>query len=361
MIIIFIAGCEQDPAGCAHPSPPRGVPVPRSSLVARRTALLVTAAVVAGCSAAPADSVSTAPTESTRPSIDRTAAPLAPSLTVTDPAGRVLTVTKPPQRVVCLNGLCDDIVTTLGLTPVGTSNPALVRHSALLGDQAGAAVAVVPGTFGSEDVEAIAAMRPDLVIGLPGVHDPLRAAIERFAPLWTADPATWQQSVGYLRALGSLTGRVEQARTAEERFRGKLADAVERTRTSGQVNKKVLLMYGSVDAIGVDTTASLKGDLLAQLFGYPFSGRGNDAATASSYSVEELLAQQPDVVFVYSLLFSADDRTLSTQLAGNPVWQQIPAVKQQRVHEVHAKLWGSGRGTRSMTAIIDEALEKVPA
>ncbi|MEV6715314.1 ABC transporter substrate-binding protein [Lentzea sp. NPDC051208] len=335
--------------------------MPRHSLASRRAVpFLVIAAAMTACSAPPADVGATTPGGS-RPSIDRAAAPLEPSLTVTDPQGRTLALPKRPERIVCLNGLCDDIVTTLGLTPVGTSNPALIKHPALLGEQAGAAVAVVPGTFGSEDVEAVAAMRPDLVIGLPGVHDPLKEAIERFAPLWTADPVTWEQSVGFLRALGSLTGRVEQARGAEEQFRGKLADAVERTRASGQSSKKVLLMYGSMDAIGVDTTASLKGDLLSRLFDYPFPGKGGDIATASNYSVEELLARQPDVVFVYSLLFSAKDRTLSAQLADNAVWQQIPAVKQQRVHEMHAKLWGSGRGTRSLTAIIDEALEKVPA
>jgi len=98
----------------------------------------------------PADGGATSPGGSSPPSIDRAAAPLEPSLTVTDPQGKTLTLTKRPERIVCLNGLC-------------------------------------------EDVEAIAAMRPDLVIGLPGVHDPLREAVERFAPLWTPDPATWEQ------------------------------------------------------------------------------------------------------------------------------------------------------------------------
>jgi iron complex transport system substrate-binding protein len=119
-------------------------------------------------------------------------------------------------------------------------------------------------------------------------------------------------------------------------------------------------MYGSADAIGVDTTASLKGDLLAQLFRYPFPAKGTDAETASSYSLEELVAQAPDVAFVYSLLFSADDRTLSAQLAGNPVWALVPAVQQGGVHEIEPRLWGSGRGTRSLTAVIDEALALVP-
>ncbi|MFT7834664.1 ABC transporter substrate-binding protein [Saccharothrix sp. BKS2] len=293
-------------------------------------------------------------------SVVRAAEPLTASLTVTDPHGQRVTLAEPPERIVCLNGLCDDLVVDLGLTPVGTSNPALITHPALLGD-AGAAVPVVPGTFGSEDVEAIAGLEPDLVIGLPGVHDALRPAIEGFAPLWLAEPATWEESVGYLRALGALTGRTDEAVRAEETFRGHLADAVARTRDNGQAARKILLMYGSVDAIGVDTASSLKGHLLDQLFDYPFPAKGGDTDTASNYSVEELLARQPDVVFVYSLLFSSEDRTLSSQLADNPVWRQVPAVASGQVHEVHAKLWGAGRGLRSLTAVVDEALAEVPA
>ncbi|MEV0677451.1 ABC transporter substrate-binding protein [Actinosynnema sp. NPDC050436] len=324
----------------------------RAALVPVALALL---ALAGACTPAPSAEEAPKVTE-----VVRTAAPLANALSVTDPHGQRITLTKPAERIVCLNGLCDDIVADLGLTPVGTSNPVLAGHPALLGD-AGRSVPVVPGSFGGEDVEAIAGLKPDLVIGLPGVHDALRPAIEKFAPLWTAEPATWEESAGYLRALGALTGRADRAVQAEERFRGRLADAVARTHGSAQAARKVLLMYGSVDSIGVDTTASLKGHLLGQLFSYPFPAKGTDVDTASNYSVEELLAKQPDVVFVYSLLFSSDDRTLSAQLADNPVWQQIPAVQQQQVHEMHAKLWGSGRGLRSLAAVVDEALAKVPA
>ncbi|WP_433273478.1 ABC transporter substrate-binding protein [Actinosynnema sp. CS-041913] len=320
----------------------------------RTLALLAAAGLLAACSTAPAEE-----TPQATPVV-RTAAPLAAALSITDPHGQNVTLAEPAERIVCLNGLCDDLVTDLGLTPAGTSNPTLITHPALLGD-AGKAVPVVPGTFGSEDVEAIAGLKPDLVIGLPGVHDALRPAIEKFAPLWTAEPATWEESVGYLRALGALTGRTDQAVRAEERFRGHFADAVAKTHGNGQSARKVLLMYGSVDSIGVDTTSSLKGHLLGLLFAYPFPAKGTDADTASSYSIEELLAKQPDVIFVYSLLFSSDDRTLSSQLAENPVWQQIPAVQRQGVHEMHAKLWGAGRGLRSLSAVVDEALAKVPA
>jgi iron complex transport system substrate-binding protein len=291
--------------------------------------------------------------------VDRTTAPLAPALEIIDPHGVTVALPRSPERIVCLSGLCDDLVVELGLVPAGTSNPALLANPALLGPAA-ADVPVVVGSFGSEDVESIAALQPDLVIGLTGVHEPLQPAIERFAPLWLTEPVTWQESVGYLRALGALTGRTEQAVAAEQRFRDHLADAVARTRETGQAERTVVLMYGSADSIGVDTTASLKGDLLSLLFRYPFTAKGADVQTASSYSVEELLTHAPDVAFVYSLLFGDDDRTLSAQLADNPVWALVPAVQQGAVHETEPRLWGSGRGTRSLTAIVEQTLALVP-
>ncbi|MFC5996334.1 ABC transporter substrate-binding protein [Pseudonocardia hispaniensis] len=330
----------------------------------RRTGLVVSlasmlAVALAACGDSAAGDTNPGPASAPAPHIDRTVAALQPSLSITDPAGTKVSLAAPPTRIVCLSGLCDDIVVELGLTPAGTSTPALLANKALLGERA-KDVPVVKGSFGSEDVESIAALEPDLVMGLTGVHEPLRPAIERFAPLWLAEPDTWQESIGQLRALGALTGRVDQATAAEQRFRNTLADAVVRTRETGQAGRTVVLMYGSPDSIGVDTADSLKGHLLGMLFRYPFAAKSGDLATASNFSVEEILAQQPDVALVYSLLFSPQDRTLSAQLAGNPVWQQVPAVQADRVTEVDARLWGSGRGTRSLTAVIEEAMALVP-
>lgn len=328
----------------------------RASRIAALLPVAVVALLLAGCggSAAPAPEAA-----AERPAVSRDVAPLEPALTVTDPRGATVTVPAPPTRIVCLTGLCDDMVVELGLTPVGTSTPALLKNPVLLGDRA-AQVPTVAGSFGSEDVESIAALRPDLVIGLGGVHEPLRAAIERFAPLWLVQPTTWEESVGYLRDLGSLTGRTAEATAGELRFRTTLADGVEQARATGKADRKVLLMYGSADTIGVDTTDTVNGNLLATLYDYPFVPRGADVETASTYSVEEILAQAPDVVFAFSLLFSSADRTLTDQLAANPVWAQVPAVQQGNVHEMDPRLWGSGRGTRSLGAIVTQSLAAVP-
>lgn len=326
--------------------------------VLRLLPLLLTGVLLAACGTG-TGTHQAEPAAPPAPPVDRAVAPLQPALSVTDPKGTAVTLPQAPQRIVCLTGLCDDMVVELGLLPAGTSTPALLANPALLGERA-AEVPVVAGSFGSEDVESIAALRPDLVIGLSGVHDPLRSAIEPFAPLWTTEPATWEESVGYLRALGALTGRTAEATAAEERFRATLADGVEQAQRTGQAGRRTVLIYGSADTIGVDTTGTVNGDLLSRLYDYPFAPRAADVETASTFSIEEILAQGPDVIFAFSLLFSAEDRRLTDQLADNPVWAQVPAVQQGAVHEVDPRLWGSGRGTRSLGAIVEQSLDLVP-
>ncbi|MBB4675128.1 ABC transporter substrate-binding protein [Crossiella cryophila] len=321
----------------------------------------VSTVLVSACTAAPPATAPANTSGAAGTDVPVSAAPLAPSLSVTDPNGQNLTLPKIPERIVCLTGLCDDALTELGLKPAGSSNAVLLTLPQIAGE-AGKSVPVVPGSFGQEDVEAIGALKPDLVIGLSGVHDGLRPAVTKFnAPLWTVNPNSWEQSVGYLRNLGALTGRTEQAVAAETKFRTKLAKAIATSKQKGLHKQTVLLMFGSADSIGVDTADSINGKLLGQLFGYPFPAKGTNAETANTYSVEEILAKQPTVVFVYSLIFAASDKKLSEQLAANPVWKQVKAVQSGQVHEVVPKLWGSGRGTRSLGAIIDEAIAKVSA
>ncbi|WP_344859951.1 ABC transporter substrate-binding protein [Planomonospora alba] len=320
--------------------------------MARRSVIaLVALALVASCGrsdprtgGAPAEPRAAAPT----------AVPVTPvgaALTVTDPHGRTLTLKKKPERVVCLTGLCDDALVELGLTPVATTTPELLSRPDYLGAK-GAEVPVVPGSFGSEDVAAIAEAEPDLVIGLAGVHDQLRTAVEKFAPLWVVEVRSYEDSIGYLRALAQLTDRGRQQAAAESRFRAKLADGAARARAAGLDKKPVLAMYGGT-SVGVNTTEDVLGHFMSRFFAYPWPSKGGGFETAQAYSIEEILAKAPQVIFIQSF-----GTSVSEHYRDNPVWRRVPAVAAGKVFEVQTELWASGRGTRAFGIILDEALAK---
>ncbi|GAA3045969.1 iron-siderophore ABC transporter substrate-binding protein [Streptomyces roseofulvus] len=275
-----------------------------------------------------------------------TVEPIKATTELTDVNGVRVALEEKPERIVCLFALCDDILTELGIVPAAT-NSALLGHPRFLGAAGAKKVPVVPGGFIAPEVEAILSHKPDLVIGLGDTHGKLAPALKGATTFWAMQPETWEDSVGYLRDTAALTGRTAAGEKAEKAFRLKLAAA-----EKAPSDKTALIIYGSDENFGVATP---DGDVTASLFprfaDYPWKSRGVEG----SYSLEEILAQDVDVLFVETMSFGGSDGKLSEKLAKNPLWGKIPAVRDGAVHEVDSEVWAKGRGTRSMGIVLDEA------
>ncbi|KQX30636.1 iron ABC transporter substrate-binding protein [Streptomyces sp. Root63] len=322
--------------------------MPRTALRVRRwAAIAVLGGLLAGCGTGEADTggPAAAPgSADTRTGTD--VRPIEAATRITDAQGVTVSLPKPPEKIVCLVALCDDILVELGMTPTAT-NSQVLAHPKFLGEKKAAEIPVVPGGFLSPEVEAVLSHRPDLVIGLEDTHGKLAPALKGATTFWPVQPGSWQDSVGYLRDLAALTGRTEQGEKAEKTFRTRLAQAEKR-----KSDKTALIVYGSDENFGVATPET---DVAAGLFPkfshYPWKSRGVDG----SYSLEEILARDVDVLFVETLSFGAPDGKLSDKLAENPLWSRIPAVKNGKVIEVDSEVWAKGRGTRSLGVVLDEA------
>ncbi|MFH9002048.1 ABC transporter substrate-binding protein [Streptomyces afghaniensis] len=277
---------------------------------------------------------------------DVTVEPIKSARELTDANGFKVSLKKEPQRIVCLFALCDDILTELGIVPTAT-NSALLAHPDFLGEEKAKKVDIIPGGFIAPEVEAILSHKPDLVIGLEDTHGKLAPALKDATTFWPMQPETWQDSVGYLRDVAALTGRTAQGEKAEKTFRTKLAEA-----EKNKSDKTALVIYGSDENFGVATPGTdVAAGLFPKIADYPWKSRGVEG----SYSLEEILARDVDVLFVETIAFGEADGKLSEKLAKNPLWEKIPAVKNGNVHEVNSEVWAKGRGTRSLGIVLDEA------
>ena len=316
-----------------------------SRFVRSCVAVAVVGAVLAGCgsSAEPASERSSTEAGS---KTDVTVEPIRATRELTDANGVKISLKKEPKSIVCLFALCDDILTELGIVPTAT-NSALLAHPDFLGEERAKQVDVVPGGFIAPEVEAILSHKPDLVIGLEDTHGKLAPALNGATTFWPMQPETWQDSVGYLRDAAALTGRIAEGEKAEKTFRTKLAKA-EQARS----DKTALVIYGSDENFGVATPETdVAASLFPKLTDYPWKSRGVEG----SYSLEEILAADVDVIFSETISFGDTDGKLSEKLAKNPLWGKIPAVKNRDVHEVDSEVWAKGRGTRSLGIVLDEA------
>lgn len=270
------------------------------------------------------------------------------AITVTDATGTTLTLDAHADRIACLTMMCVDALKEVGITPVAYRED-LATDDRFFGPDAD--MRKITGGFGEENIEDIALSEPDLVIGLGGVRDGLRAAVEESAPMYLVNPASWQDSVEFLRTVGQLTGRQAEADAAAQSF----VERVEAAKTN-RSELTTLSMYGEPGSLGVDSVETPVGSLLAEVSDYPWQA-GTDAF--ATVSVEQIASVDPDVVFAQAFSSGDDSEPLSARLASNPVWPLISAARSGRVVEVEASVWATGRGTVSLSIVLDTVTDEL--
>lgn len=274
----------------------------------------------------------------------------AEAITLTDDTGAEIRLDGPASRIACLTMICVDALTEVGITPVAYRD-ALATDERYAGPDA--EMREITGGFGEENVEDIALATPDLVIGLAGAQDGLRAAVEEHAPLYLVDPRTWRDSVAFLRTVGEITSTATEADEKADAFTTRVEEAA-----SGRSELTTLSMYGEPGSLGVDSVETPVGSLLAEVSDYPWPAAEDPFANVA---VEQIAKVDPDLVFAQAFSASDDTEPLGERLASDPVWARLSAARTDHVIEVEAAVWATGRGTRSLGLVLDTIEESLAA
>jgi iron complex transport system substrate-binding protein len=273
----------------------------------------------------------------------------------TDWTGTKRTLSKRPQRIVCLTGFCEDALFQLGLEPVAV-NDTLYKLPQFWGQSK--TIPAIGGSFGAPNLEDVAKQQPDLVIAFQNIAGQ-RDAIEKIAPLFIINPGRFEDTIDNLRILARLTGRTLQGEQAIKKFYAKL----NAYRAKSPNNKVPLLLFGNSANFSIFTQASMPGSILAGSTYYPWPPEGGPLAPdrepgSLQYSLEKILQKDPDVLLVITQGSGAGGK-LSEILGKNPLWSQLKAVKNKQVYEVSFQFYVTGRGLVSLGAALDDAMMKI--
>ncbi len=272
--------------------------------------------VLTGCSSA-----SDAETESDlveSSSADDSSTDVAEALfpvTVTDDAGREVTVESEPMRIVSLAPANTEIVAALGLIDrlVGVTTyddyPPEVADIEKIGD------------FITPNLEAIAAAEPDLVLATTGVQADVVTQLEDLGAVVIAiDPQTLADVAGAVAVVGQATGAVSEAVEV-------IADmnaAIEEVRTAVSAEEPVsCFLEIAQDPLFTVGDGTLLADLLT------IAGGDNVVAEPGyvGYSLEQLITDDP-VVYMATLGSMSDP----ADLAVRPGFDGLSAVAADRVY-----------------------------
>ena len=266
-----------------------------------------------------------------------------------------------PMRIVVLAGDELDALCALGLQsrivaaalPDGSDTQPWYLGT-VVHDVAGA------GTRSAPDLGAIAAAKPDLILGSQSLTPDSYVALTAIAPtVFSAAPGTlWREN---LRMVGAATGRLRAADALIDGFEeqakkaGEANDAAHYQASVVQLTESTLRVFGAdsfpgsvLTAVGVDRPA-------AQRFtDTPFLEIpvGSGELKADLDHSPDLSAADGDIVYLSFASPAAKDR--APALLESAAWRKLSANRDNRVFVVNNEVWQTGQGLIAARGIVDD-------
>lgn len=292
---------------------------------------------------------------------DRSAAPA--TRTVHHPLGTT-EVPLAPTRVVALDRRAAlPHLLALGVTPIGaltyesiigTPFPPLVAEQAR-----DVAVLPVAGSADDPNLEAVAVLRPDLVIGWTGGIDEKYAALSAIAPTVAVDVDFTDAAVS-LRAIAAALGREAEAeavigafderRAARLREIGEIGDVSVVLGIGGQQFRVYQPTGSSVARWLAEAGGRLVPDL-ASAVGEPYE---NELVVISPENLGQITG---DTIVVMHNTGAAGEAALA-ELEGSPLWPTLPAVRAGRVVKVNSQESVGSYGFQGYHSVLDALVDQ---
>ena len=246
---------------------------------------------------------------------------------VTDELGREVTIPENPQKILALTSAAMQALINIDITPVGKVEDYKVTEE-------GIALPSV-GTASNINIEAVYALKPDLIIASSRFHASLVEELEQSgAVVYYFDP----DKVGNIPVvevtayMGRLLGKED---VAEEHVQAvyDIADELkERIANETTIRTGIVIQDG--DTVTAAQNASSFGSMLSLL------GIENivpddlpNAKTASfvAFDVETILASNPDIVFIMTTSNDPENnKAILEKFKNDPQWAALNAVKNNR-------------------------------
>ena len=271
-------------------------------------------------------------------------------VTFMDDSGRTepLTIPKNPKRPAVLYGSHACLWTEAGgKVALGIGGKSAVS---LYKDQIGhniledeGVITVAESSSGkSWDVETILAQKPDLIIcstrmnGYATISGPAEAA---GIPVVAINYSGLEDYLRWFKVFSNLNVKPELWDEIAQGVLDQVVDVV--MKAPKENNPKVLSIIPKADKLDANTSMSNTGALLEELNAINIADPNNDStANTIEISLEEIYKEDPDYILIQCVKSEEDARNnLEANVNGNPVWDSLKAVKENKVFYLQKDLF----------------------
>ncbi len=258
-----------------------------------------------------------------------------------------------PQRVVVLDTGELDSVLSLGVKPVGAVTTDVDTEFLSYLQEAAAGVEAV-GTIETPNLEAIAALRPDLILSNKVRHEELYDEFSQIAPTVFAEAVgvVWKDN---LRLAAEALGLEDEAEAGIEDYEQEAAELGETLDDPSATTVSALRFVEGT--IRVYRPESFIGTVLTDIGVDQVELPLAEFPAFTEISAEQLEMAEADII-VYASFGAAEDSGELEVLAG-PLWSRLTAVEEGRAFAVDGDVYYSGIGLTAASLIVEDMADKL--
>ncbi|WP_173916701.1 ABC transporter substrate-binding protein [Halobacillus sp. Marseille-Q1614] len=271
------------------------------------------------------------------------------SVTIEDANGEK-TIEGTPKRVVVLEWSYAEEIQALGMEPVGVADLDSYGDWVDVGKPFSESVEDV-GTRQEPNLEAIARLDPDLIVGVNFRHEAIQEDLEEIAPTVMFAPyseeSAQNQFDSMLKEFNTLAKIVDKEKEAEQAINN-MEQTFEEQRARLEEAGKEGMNYVITQAFTAQNTPTLRlftdNSMVANIMNE--LGMSNDYESDKleiygyTETTVETLQNYQDTNFFY--IVQDSDNIFETQLAGNPVWEELNFVQEDRMYKMPGSTWTFG-------------------
>lgn len=268
-----------------------------------------------------------------------------------------------PKKVVILTNEGTEALLSMGVTPVGavqswTGDPWYKHIKDDMKD-----VQVV-GTESEINLEAIAALQPDLIIGNKMRQEAFYDKLSQIAPTVFSETlrGDWKENFSlYAKAIN----REEKGKEVLGQYNEKVANLKEKL--GDKANQEVSVVRFMAGITRIYYTDSFSGVIFDEL-GFKrakqqeklFTAENKLGNLAVEVGKEAIPEMDADALFYFTYAPAGDNKAIATEKewVNDPLWKNLNAVKNGKAYQVDDAIWNTAGGVKAANLMLDD-IEKI--
>lgn len=254
------------------------------------------------------------------------------------------------KKIVVLELSFVDALQGVGITPIGIADD---NKTDMIEKLVGEKINYTSvGTREQPNLEVISSLQPDLIIADVQRHKNIYEDLQKIAPTieLKSRESTYTENIDSFKTIAKAVNKEAEAEKRLNEHAKKLAAL--KAELADEKGKSILTAVVRDTSFQGHAASSYDGELLETL-GFEIAAKSNEAYV--EINLEQLSTIDPDIL----VLAQNEGKLVIDDWKSNPLWNNLKAVKENKVFVVDRDLWTRYRGVISSEAIGDDLVKQL--